>query len=97
MADHQPHTIPQAAPEHGVSQVSLCLFHIANSVALRQSAVSQPGELRKDEPHPMSPLTSVRQFLDDPTIDLGLSIYELNEIRVGHGGAGKVQLAELPQ
>ena len=35
----------------------------------------------------MSPLTSVRQFLDDPTIDLGLSIYELNEIRVGHGGA----------
>jgi fermentation-respiration switch protein FrsA (DUF1100 family) len=35
----------------------------------------------------MSPLTSASQFLYDPTIDLGLSIYEVNEIWVGHGDA----------
>jgi hypothetical protein len=66
---------------------SWLLKRAATSVALRQSIVSQPGELRKYEPHPMSPLASVCQFLDDPTIDLSLSIYEVNEIWVGHGDA----------
>jgi hypothetical protein len=59
---------------------------IANGVALCHSAVTEARELRKDEPHPVGPLTAVDQFLGDLAIDVGLSVHEADEIGLGHGG-----------
>jgi hypothetical protein len=46
----------------------------------------QTGQLWKDEPHPVSLFVSLGQLLNDLTIDLSLSIYEANEISLGHDG-----------
>jgi hypothetical protein len=46
--------------------------------------VPKARELRKDEPHPVGPLTSIRLFLNNFAVDVGLGVYEANEISVCH-------------
>jgi len=45
----------------------------------------EPPKLREDEPHPVSPLTSRGQLLNDLAIDRRLSVHEAKEISFGHG------------
>jgi hypothetical protein len=47
----------------------------ADREALRHRAEAETSDLGKDEPHPMCPLSSARQFLGDLPIDRRLSIH----------------------
>jgi hypothetical protein len=68
-----------------VLQVSDGLCARAYLEALRHRAEAETGDLRKDEPHPVCPFLSARQFLDDLPIDRGLSIHEALEVeRIAH-------------
>jgi hypothetical protein len=51
----------------------------ADREALRHGAEAEVGYLRKDEPHPMGLLPTVRQFRDLP-VDRGLRIHKAPEV-----------------
>src|SRR6516165_6752290 len=84
MACHQPHIVTQTGPKNGIGQVSRGLIQIANGVPLRHRTMPETPKLRKDEPHPVGPLTSSGQFLNDLAVDRGLSVHEVEKISLSH-------------
>src|SRR5271170_5606616 len=57
----------------------------ADREAVCHGAEAEAGNLRKDEPHPMCLLPTVRQFLDDLPVDRGLCVHKAPEVeRVVH-------------
>jgi hypothetical protein len=52
----------------------------ADREALCHGAEAEAGNLRKDEPHPMCLLPTVRQFLDDLPVDRGLRVHKAPEV-----------------
>jgi hypothetical protein len=59
--------LDEAAAQQGVVEVGLGLGEGCDGVALRHGAVTKPGELGEDEPHPVGLLPACAQFL----VDLG--------------------------
>ena len=74
----------QAVTKNRVSQITLSLICILYGVSLSHGAMSQTGQLRKDEPHPVGLLASSGQLLIDLAIDLSLGIHKVNEISLSH-------------
>ena len=64
----------QARPEHVVSEIGDGFAARFDCEPLRHGAETEAGDLRKDEPHPMAPLTAPRQFLDHLRVDGGLRV-----------------------
>jgi hypothetical protein len=54
----------QARSEHGMGEVSLRLSQIVDRVRLGHGTAPQPGDLREDEPHPMTGLAPCAEFSD---------------------------------
>jgi hypothetical protein len=76
----------QARSERVMLQISDGLGARADRKALRHRAEAETGDLRKDEPHPVCPFSSVRQFLDDLPVDRGLRVDKAPEVeRIVHG------------
>ncbi len=61
-------TLDQPRSEHRMCKVSLRLSQIADRVRLGHGTAAEPGDLRKDEPHPMTGLASVAQLRDRPLV-----------------------------
>ena len=74
----------QAVTKNRISQITPSLIYIPDGVPLSHGAMPQTGQLRKDEPHPVAPLASVGQLLNDLAIDWGLGIHEVNEVSLSH-------------
>jgi hypothetical protein len=75
----------QARSEQIVLQVSDGLSMRAYREALSHRAEAETGDLRKDEPRPVCPFSSARQFLDDLPVDRGLRVHEALEVeRIAH-------------
>lgn len=55
-------TLEQSWAEHGVVQVCCCFDSVCDCVAFRNFAEPQPGELRKDVPHPVRELMPTQDF-----------------------------------
>ena len=55
---HQPRS------EHRMCKIGLCLCKIADRIRPRHSAAPEPGDLREDEPHPVTGLTSIAKLCD---------------------------------
>jgi hypothetical protein len=70
MVGHQPYKLAQTVPENRIIQVPPGLIQIPNGVVVGHGASSETCELWKNEPHPMSPLTSARKLLNDLRVDL---------------------------
>jgi hypothetical protein len=54
-----------------------------DGISLSHGAMTQTRQLWKDEPHPVGPLVSISQLLNDLAIDLSLGVHEPNEISFG--------------
>ena len=73
----------QAVAKYRVSQIASSLIHIPDGISLSHGAMTQTRQLWKDEPHPVGPLVSISQLLNDLIIDLSLGVYEPNEVSFG--------------
>src|SRR3981189_2499259 len=50
---------------------------------LRHGAEAKTGDLRKDEPYPVAPLATTRQFLDHLRVDRGLCLPQIKPEHIG--------------
>ena len=80
VAYYEAHIMAQAVPKYRVSQIASSLIHIPDGISLSHGAMTQTRQLRKDEPHPVGPLVSISQLLNDLIIDLSLGVHEANEV-----------------
>ena len=62
VAEHQRHAFAQPRAEQRMGEIGPRLRPIGEGVADRHGAVPQPGDLGKDEPHPVAPLRPGAQF-----------------------------------
>src|SRR5690606_24966059 len=68
-----------ARPENRVRKIGLGFGEIGNSVALRHCAMAEPGELRKNEPHPVRALGAAPDLGERPLINALLRLEEAPE------------------
>lgn len=52
----------EPAAENGVREIGSGLIETGDGVALRHGTHAEPGELRKDEPHPVRTFAAVTKF-----------------------------------
>src|SRR5262249_7258925 len=82
---HQRGALDEPWTEDRVRQIGACLGQGGNGEFARQLAGAEPRDLRKDEPHPMSPLSPVAQFDANPVVNRSLSIDKsLQIVRIAH-------------
>ena len=67
--EHQPAAVAQSRSQHRVGEVSPRLFERADRVALGHRAAAQAGELRKDEPHPVTAFAAGAQLGHDLVVN----------------------------
>ena len=77
------HIMAQAVAKYWVTQIASSLIHILDGISLSHGAMTQTRQLWKDEPHPVGPLVSISQLLNDLAIDLSLGVHKPNEISFG--------------
>ena len=76
----KPRTFYQPGAEHRVTAIRPGLFQRGKSEALRHRAPAQPGDLRKDEPHPMPAFPAPLQFDARLLVNRSLRSYEYFQI-----------------
>ena len=75
-----PRGLDQPPAERGVADVGARLGETGDRVALRHPAAAEPGQLRKDEPHPVRALLPGAQFLQGLVVGVGLGVEELEVV-----------------
>jgi hypothetical protein len=66
---HKCSALPQPGPKYRVRQIRPRLFQRPNRKPLRHRTPAQPSNLRKNKPHPMTPLLPRPQLLTHPCIN----------------------------
>ncbi len=75
------HTRPKPRPKHRMRQIRPRLLNRPDPIPPRHLATSKPGKLRKNEPHPVTPLRPTANLGECHVVSAGLSIDESAEFK----------------
>jgi len=59
MTNHKAYIVAQAIAKNGISEIAFSVIDILDGKVPSDGTMPQAGQLRKYEPHPVGPLTSV--------------------------------------